>query len=367
MKAINIGDRYELYSNGLKVYDKLPAKNYIVKFDEMSGFYLQEYSDIDIKEEKIYGIHEKKVNKVLKSFKSFDRNLGVILSGNKGIGKSLFAKLLSYSAVKEGYPLVVVDRFYPGIASYLESIEQEVVVLFDEFDKTFGEVKVDSNEATPQSSLLSLFDGIAQGKKLFVITCNDLYKLNDYLVNRPGRFHYHFRFDYPSVDEIREYLSDKLQKEYYSEIDKVISFSRKVNLNYDCLRAIAFELNNGETFESAILDLNIVNLRAEMYNIVLYFTNGKTLSGNYSLDMFNPNEVESVELSTSQGYEICDVNFNVLNSTYDCSHGAIVVDKNNIKITYNGYYENIEQPYKALEIDRLEIRKKIEKSLHYLV
>ena len=76
------------------------------------------------------------------------------------------------------------------------------------------------NEGDPQSGLLSLFDGTSQGKKLFIITCNSLSKLNDYLVNRPGRFHYHFRFEYPSSEEIMEYLTDKLGSQYISEIQK---------------------------------------------------------------------------------------------------------------------------------------------------
>lgn len=65
-----------------------------------------------------------------------DRNLGVILSGDKGIGKSMFGRMLSEMAVASGYPVLIVDTYYPGISSYLDSIQQEVVVFFDEFDKT---------------------------------------------------------------------------------------------------------------------------------------------------------------------------------------------------------------------------------------
>ena len=38
--------------------------------------------------------------------------------------------------------------------------------------------------ADPQTELLTLFDGLAQGKKLYVITCNNLNTLSDYLVNK---------------------------------------------------------------------------------------------------------------------------------------------------------------------------------------
>ena len=203
MKAISIGSRYEIHNDSLKAYDALPAKTYTVRFAQMSGFYLEERTDLAVKE-KVYGVHTEKANKVLKSFALFKRSMGVILSGDKGIGKSLFARCLCEQAVAAGHPVIIIDQFVPGIASYIESIDQEAVFLFDEFDKTFGDIRTGDNEANPQSKLLSLFDGTAQGKKLFIITCNSLYRLNDYLINRPGRFHYHFRFDYPTPEEILE-------------------------------------------------------------------------------------------------------------------------------------------------------------------
>ena len=54
-----------------------------------------------ITEAKIYGVHTEKVFKVLNSFEKVNRSLGVILSGDKGIGKSLFAKLLAIEAMKK--------------------------------------------------------------------------------------------------------------------------------------------------------------------------------------------------------------------------------------------------------------------------
>ena len=237
MKAISIGTRYEIYNDTLKAYDALPAKTYTVRFAQMSGFYLEERTDLTVNE-KVYGVHPEKAAKVMKSFALFERNMGVILSGGKGIGKSFFARCLCVQAVAAGYPVIIIDQFIPGISNYIESIDQEAVFLFDEFDKTFGDIRAGDNEANPQSRLLSLFDGTSQGKKLFIITCNSLHGLNDYMVNRPGRFHYHFRFGYPTGEEIRQYLTDKLDGQYQDEIEKVIRFSNKVSLNYDCLRSL---------------------------------------------------------------------------------------------------------------------------------
>lgn len=301
MKAISIGTRYEIHNDSLKAYDALPAKTYTVRFAQMSGFYLEERTDLAVKE-RVYGVHTEKANKVLKSFALFERNMGVILSGDKGIGKSLFARCLCEQAVSAGYPVIIVDQFIPGIATYIESIEQEAFFLFDEFDKTFGDIRAGDNEANPQSRLLSLFDGTSEGKKLFIITCNSLSKLNDYLVNRPGRFHYHFRFNYPTPEEIMSYLTDKLGSQYRDEIDKVILFSRKISLNYDCLRAIAFELSLGEPFEAVIQDLNILNVHAEYYDLALHCKGGVILRAkSESLDLFNRDKLAYVYLDDDKG------------------------------------------------------------------
>lgn len=272
MKIVNTGIKYQIYDDSLRTFDSLPAATYCVRFSKLSGFYLESRPNMQVNET-VYGPHESKVEKVIASYNAFPRSLGVILSGAKGIGKSMFARLLSTRAISAGLPVLIVDEAIPGIASYLESIDQEVMILFDEFDKTFAHPS-DNDKTDPQSTMLSLFDGASNGKRLFVVTCNDLKGLNDFLVNRPGRFHYHFRFDYPTADEIRTYMQDKLKPEYYDQIDAVIGFAGRVDLNYDCLRSIAFELNTGLPFTEAIKDLNIVNLNAERYNITMKFANG---------------------------------------------------------------------------------------------
>lgn len=351
----------------LSGYDKLPVNTYTVRFDKMSGFYLEARSRLTVTE-KVYGIHPEKADKVLKAFTMFERNLGVILSGSKGIGKSLFARLLSAKAQDAGYPVIIIDQYIPGIAAYIESIEQEVVFLFDEFDKTFGSVCPGANEADPQSALLSMFDGTAQGKKLFIITCNSLYKLNDYLVNRPGRFHYHFRFDYPSPEEIQAYLTDKLRPAYIGEIRKVILFSKKVALNYDCLRAIAFELNLGLPFEKAIQDLNIINLHEECYNVTLHFHGGRTMTAKRcQLDLFGDDRSERVCLQDEHGRDQLIVEFDPRMCVYDYERHATIVPAEALSLDYIEYYEEeTVAEIKKLVPDYLSLTRAAERNLHYL-
>lgn len=276
MHIVESGKRYRIFNNAITTYDQLPPKTYRVDYDpETRIFFLLEAHDFEIPETKIYGQHLDKVKKVLNSMDKMNRNLGVILSGDKGIGKSLFSKCLGLKARKKGIPVILVNEYHEGIANFLEEIEQTVMILFDEYDKTFDEKKHNC-----QAEMLSLFDGVSAGKKLFVITCNEIQSLSQYLINRPGRFHYHFRFLYPTADEIRDYMEDKLDKQYYDEIENVIAFSVRMNLNYDCLRSIAFELNNGLKFQEAINDLNIIRIsQYKNIKIIVEFENQATLSG----------------------------------------------------------------------------------------
>ena len=276
MHIVESGKRYRIFNNAITTYDQLPPKTYRVDYDpETRIFSLLEAHDFEIPETKIYGQHLDTDKKVLNSMDKMNRNLGVILSGDKGIGKSLFSKCLGLKARKKGIPVILVNEYHEGIANFLEEIEQTVMILFDEYDKTFDEKKHNC-----QAEMLSLFDGVSAGKKLFVITCNEIQSLSQYLINRPGRFHYHFRFLYPTADEIRDYMEDKLDKQYYDEIENVIAFSVRMNLNYDCLRSIAFELNNGLKFQEAINDLNIIRIsQYKNIKIIVEFENQATLSG----------------------------------------------------------------------------------------
>lgn len=373
MKAIRQGDVFTIYGNSLKTYDQLPAQVYNVRFSKQSGFFLEVSTSLEINESKIYGVHDAKCQKVLNAFAAFNRNLGVILSGDKGIGKSLFAKLLAIKAISAGYPLLIVDTYVPGIASYIESIEQECVVMFDEFDKTFGDVKAEDGMASPQTELLSLFDGMAMGKKLFVITCNELRKLNEFLVNRPGRFHYHFRFDYPTPDEITEYMQDKLPEEYWGEIRAVVSFSRKVKLNYDCLRAIVFELASGLSFKEAISDLNIINLERDRYSIMLRYENGNVaICKECWMDMFSDDE-ENVWLMDKRGYDYVRVTFDPSAAQWNDKVYGNVIMPDDFRIDYYNFGEDENYEKELVEAAKktkpayLLIKREYGKDIHYAV
>ncbi len=341
MKIIQTGDVYYFHNDSVKTFDILPPKTFSVEYDEdRLCCYLMEHSDLEVSE-KAYGVQEKKADKVMSTFLRFPRSLGVILSGDKGIGKTMFAKKLCMRSIAWGMPVILVERLYPQLVRFLESIDQECLVLFDEFDKTFGtsvKHRDDGEDSDEQGRLLSFFDGTSGGKKLFVVTCNELLRLNDCLINRPGRFHYHFTFAYPTEGEIEEYMCDHLEEQYRNEIPKIVAFSRRVPLNYDCLRAIAMEINCGADFKEAIEDLNILNAETVEYDVTLYFENGRKLyCRRYRADLYDDESFGWTELSDEQGKAVADLCFNKEMLHCDAQSGALLVPARGLSLIFEDY------------------------------
>ena len=270
MNIVNAGSRFQVYGEDVKTFRKLPVGSYNVDFHKMMGFFLTERSDLTVTEEKIYGSSEYKVQKVMQSYYLSDRNFGVLLSGQKGIGKSLFVRLVAQAAIEHKYPVLVVSSAIPGLAEFISSIEQECVGVFDEFEKTFAK----QDDWNPQDEMLSLFDGIDGGHKLFIVTCNKLEDLSQYMLNRPGRFHYHFTMTAPTQEEVHDYLWDKLDPDYRDAIKDVVNLAGVIDMPYDYLRAIAFELNQGYDLKEVMSDLNITRVNSMRFDVKVYLSNG---------------------------------------------------------------------------------------------
>ena len=267
MNVIKAGSKYQIYSEDVQTYKEIPAGTYTINFNPMAGFSLSSRPNLEVIGEKIYGNSKARIDKVLRSYSASTRNFGIILSGPKGVGKSVFVRLLCEQVVKQGLPVIVVDFAYDGIANFISSIEQDCVVVFDEFEKTFSE------EDNQQDMLLSLFDGLDGGHKLFIVTCNDLNKVSEYMLNRPGRFHYHFTLGAPCSDEVREYMKNELKPEYHEVINDVVNLATFGDMPYDYLRAIAFDLNQGYSLKEVMADLNITRDTNE-FDIVVNLSNG---------------------------------------------------------------------------------------------
>jgi hypothetical protein len=70
-------------------------------------------------------------------------------------------------------------------------------------------------------------------------------------------------------------MEDKLLDEYKGSIDQIVNFAKTVNITYDYLRAIAFEINQGYTFEESLGDLNITRTSDVRFDMLITMNDGR--------------------------------------------------------------------------------------------
>lgn len=230
--------------------DKLPAGNYVIKKNEMTGQMFLEGVDKFEFSGKVYGDTIKRADRIINSFEDRPASTGVMLTGEKGSGKTLLAKMLSIKGYDKGIPTIVINQPWCGDAfnAFVQSIEQPVIIVFDEFEKVYNE--------EDQEAMLTLLDGVYPSKKLFVLTCNDKWRVNQHMRNRPGRIFYSLEYKGLEADFIREYCEDNLEAKEH--IDKIVGIAGTFGqFNFDMLKALVEEMNRyDETPQEAMQMLN---------------------------------------------------------------------------------------------------------------
>lgn len=238
----------------MDLHDQLPAGNYVVKEMPMDGpLYLEMIDSFEVKGKK-YGDLNKNTDRILNTFMSRPAATGVMLAGEKGSGKSLLAKNLAIEAgARYNIPTIVINAPWVGdkFNSFIQSIEQPVVILFDEFEKVY--------DSEDQEKALTLLDGVFPSKKLFILTCNDKWRIDSHMRNRPGRLFY--MIDYKGLDTafIMEYCEDNLKEDLQKYTEKLCQIASLFGqFNFDMLKATVEEMNRyGEAPEEALRMLNV--------------------------------------------------------------------------------------------------------------
>ena len=194
--------------------------------------------------------------------------------------------------------------------------------------------------------------------------------LSEYLLNRPGRFHYNFQFDFPSAEEIRMYMHDNLNPDHYNEIEDIVAFSKQTNLNYDALRSIAFELNLGTTFKEAIDDLNIINEYAANYNITVHFSNGETANAQATMGIFSGKNQYRIDILHPDNSEIefC-IDMDLSYAIFDREKFEHVLPKHGMKtqIYYDDKDEKLKDIVNQVVIDHITFKRAPMKNYHYSI
>ncbi len=234
-------------------YDRLPVGNYSLQFDERTGFFLKVQDDFKLPT-KLYGNFDF-INRWIKSYAhNSEKNMGILLSGVKGTGKTIAAQLF---CVKSQFPVIFITEHFhgPDFEAFLSNpVFSNTIIFIDEFEKVY------QHEEHSQS-VLTLMDGMYHTKLIFLLTANNPANINNKLQNRLNRIKYHKLYVKLAPEIIKEIIDDLLVHKHRraSMEDFVDKFDM---ITMDVLTSVIKEVNLFD--EDAIVCASHLNLTEEV-------------------------------------------------------------------------------------------------------
>mmetsp|Transcript_7350 Transcript_7350/g.7925 ORF Transcript_7350/g.7925 Transcript_7350/m.7925 type:complete len:403 (+) Transcript_7350:86-1294(+) len=244
-KIFKVTDKEEL-----DIHECLPTATYTIGFNSCSGeYYLEKIEPFSIPK-KLYGNPERRGDRILQTFHDRKGSTGVVLSGEKGSGKTLLAKYISkVAAERDGIITLVINEPWCGetFNQFLQMIQQPAVVIFDEFEKVY-------NCYEKKKQMLTLLDGVYSTQKLFILTCNDKWSLDVNMRNRPGRIFYMIDYNGLDIAFIQDYCEENLSAKEH--IPQIVAISKVfMAFNFDMLKAMVEEMNRYNESPMDVLEL----------------------------------------------------------------------------------------------------------------
>lgn len=255
------GVRYAIVNDNNMVVKNLPVGVYNMREEKKGGnIYLERIGDKFTFPFERFGFDDEFISYVVKRYAKLNKNMGVLLNGTKGCGKTCTAKEL---ANELKLPVIIVPRVFDNFGEFVQKIGNSCCFFFDEFDKNcVSEYDDDSVD------LLPIFDGVRSGdvKHVFILTTNEL-KIDDSFISRPGRILYRKSYDSLPLDSISKYVEKFLvKKEYFEEVMEQVG--RMAIRSIDIIKTLIDEVNDMDVAPHVAmeyLNINVVNYQLSCY------------------------------------------------------------------------------------------------------
>ena len=224
---------------------------------------------------KLYGDTKQRALRVWNDYVYYGKSTGCLLTGDQGTGKTLLGQLISNIAIEEkGMPIYMVTikpnegQDITPLIEYLNNL-RECVIFIDEFAKMI-KYKV-------QDQFLTMLSDLKRTKKIFILTENDTYDINRFILNRPGRIKYHFDYTKINSKVLIDYCKDKNVSDSFIK-DLLNKHDNSNIFSFDQLEAIVDEHKKypSEPLKDILDVLNLSVLRFKVkYNLSSVFDKRK--------------------------------------------------------------------------------------------
>lgn len=181
---------------------------------------------------KLYGNVIERSTYIWNNFVRNEASSGVLLTGQKGGGKTVLAKHLANIAISKGLKVFVVAeiKIDRKLISFISGLNN-CVIFIDEFYKVVG--------WQYQDDFLSLMSD-KNKKRLFILTENDLSNINRFILDRPERIRYHYEYSTLDPNVIKEFCKDyNVPEDFKNKLLKLNMSNR--NFSFDHLHALVTE------------------------------------------------------------------------------------------------------------------------------
>lgn len=278
MAFVRNGDEWNIINSAMSIHDSIEVGVYKINIDNFKNCSLTRIKDKFELPLKVYSLdnEDEKFEYIVKKCAASTKNVGIILNGEKGSGKSVMAKRICNAL---NMPVIIVENKGKDdnlkMLDYMTRMDTDMVCLLDEFEKNFD------NES--QTAFLSFMDGLYNGKKkIFLITSNER-RYDSNIIGRMGRVCYLVQFGkITDKSSVIRFFHSELPELTSEQLEQIVTYlGRKENLTIDTFTQIAEEIRCMGFEDFINVGAGIMNLEDVLhYYSVYHYCPDKSYSTN---------------------------------------------------------------------------------------